>query len=162
MATASPAASLAAGWTVFTPTDGSFHVALPGVPTTRSESTQTTLGTMSVTDYAVLGADGSPTYMVAQGRLPTNAFGKFTAGDIDTFLAATIGGYASSASGITSKQAQITFLGYAARTATITAGKSVQELLAFVAGDNLYILDVAHAPTAAVTPDQFFGSFRLP
>lgn len=161
---ATPTASLAAGWAMFTPSDGSFSVALPGTPTIKSSSGETTLGTMHVTDYAVVGALAQPTYMVAQGHLPDGTLSKYSAGQLDTFLKAAVGGYANSASGTTSNQADTTFVGHAAKTATVTtkaSGNAIQELVAFVTGNDLYILVIAHASTQNVAPNQFFATFQL-
>jgi len=157
---AKPSVSIPAGWKNFTPDDGSFSVAFSGTPTTATGSQESDFGTVEGNTYSLVAGD--TTYQVTQERFPAGTLSELSAGDQDQFTGGLITGLVTAAGGVASNQADVTFVGRAAKTATITAGAKAEEVVAFVFANDAYFLLVVHTAGVTVDSAQFFGTFQLP
>jgi hypothetical protein len=152
--------SIPAGWKAFSPDDGSFSIAFSGTPTTASGSQASDFGTVEGNTYSLVAGD--TTYQVTQERFPAGTLSELSAGDLDQFTGGLITGLVTAAGGAASNQADVTFAGRAAKTATITAGTKAEEVVAFVFANDAYFLLVVHTAGVTVDSAQFFGTFQLP
>lgn len=152
--------SIPAGWKAFTPEDGSFSIAFSGTPTKESASPVTDFGTVEGNTYSLVAGD--TTYQVTQERFPSGTLSELSAGDLNQFTGGLITGLVTGAGGVASNQTDVTFVGRAAKTATITAGNKAEDVLAFVFANDAYILLVVHTAGVTVDSAQFFGTFQLP
>lgn len=157
---AKPSVSLPAGWKDFTPEDGSFSIAFSGTPTTERASQASDFGTVEGNTYSLVA--GANTYQVTQERYPAGTLSGLSAGDLDKFTGGLVTGLVSAAGGVASNQTDSTFVGYPAKTATITAGTKAEDVLVFVFANDAYILLVVHTAGVTVDAAQFFGTFQLP
>jgi hypothetical protein len=157
---AKPSVSIPAGWKDFTPDDGSFSIAFSGTPTTASATQASDFGTVEGNTYSLVVGD--TTYQVTQERFPAGTLSELSAGDLDQFTGGLVTGLVTAAGGVATNQTDVTFVGRAAKTATITAGTKAEEVVAFVFANDAYILLVVHTAGATVDSGQFFGTFQLP
>lgn len=157
---AKPSVSIPAGWKDFTPDDGSFSIAFSSTPTTASATQASDFGTVEGNTYSLVVGD--TTYQVTQERFPSGTLSELSAGDLDQFTGGLVTGLVTAAGGVASSQTDSTFVGYPAKTATITAGTKAEDVLVFVFANDAYILLVVHTAGATVDSGQFFGTFQLP
>ena len=157
---AKPSVSIPAGWKDFTPDDGSFSIAFSGTPTTASATQASDFGTVEGNTYSLVVGD--TTYQVTQERFPAGTLSELSAGDLDQFAGQLVTGLVTAAGGVASNQTGSTFVGHAAKMATITAGTKAEDVVAFVFANDAYILLVVHTAGATVDSAQFFGTFQLP
>ena len=157
---AKPSVSIPAGWKDFTPDDGSFSIAFSGTPTTERASQASDFGTVEGNTYSLVA--GPNTYQVTQERYPAGTLSGLSAGDLDKFTGGLVTGLVTAAGGVASNQTDSTFVGYPAKTATITAGTKAEDVLVFVFANDAYILLVTHTAGVTVDAAQFFGTFKLP
>jgi hypothetical protein len=157
---AKPSVSIPAGWKDFTPDDGSFSIAFSGTPTTASASQASDFGTVEGNTYSLVVGD--TTYQVTQERFPAGTLSELSAGDLDQFAGGLVTGLVTAAGGVASNQTGSTFVGHAAKTATITAGTKAEDVVAFVFANDAYILLVVHTAGVTVDAAQFFNTFQLP
>jgi hypothetical protein len=157
---ANASVSIPVGWKDFTPDDGSFSIAFSGTPTTASGSQESDFGTVEGNTYSLVAGDN--TYQVTQERFPAGTLSELSAGDQDQFTGGLITGLVTAAGGVASNQADLTFVGRAAKTATITAGAKAEEVVAFVFANDAYFLLVVHNAGVTVDSAQFFATFQLP
>ena len=157
---AKPSVSIPAGWKDFTPDDGSFSIAFSGTPTTERASQASDFGTVEGNTYSLVA--GANTYQLTQERYPAGTLSGLSAGDLDKFTGGLVTGLVTAAGGVASNQTDSTFVGYPAKTATITAGTKAEDVLVFVFANDAYILLVTHTAGVTVDAAQFFGTFQLP
>jgi len=157
---AKPSVSIPAGWKDFTPDDGSFSIAFSSTPTTASATQASDFGTVEGNTYSLVVGD--TTYQVTQERFPSGTLSELSAGDLDQFTGGLVTGLVTAAGGVASNQTGSTFVGHAARTATITAGTKAEDVLVFVFANDAYILLVTHTAGVTVDAAQFFNTFQLP
>jgi hypothetical protein len=159
--TEAPSAALPAGWSTFTPEDGSFSMAFPGTPkkTTATQSAGT-LGSIDVNGFAIEVT--GVTYTAVQERFAAGTISAFSDTERDQFLTAIISGLAKTNDATTSNAGDLTFATYPAKKATVSANGQAEDVITFSFADDVYILFVKYDLGAAVDTTPFFSSFQLP
>jgi hypothetical protein len=158
--TAAPSAVLPAGWSTFTPDDGSFSIAFPGTPVASHKTQSTALGDVAINGFVVV--KGGVTYSAIQERFASGTLSAVGDSERGQFLGGVITGLGTSTEATVSNAADLTFAGYPAKKATLTANGQSEDAITFVFADDCYILVVKYNIGATVDTTPFFGSFLLP
>jgi len=159
-ATPMPPASLIAGWTKFSPADGSFEIQMPGLATELKTEIATTTGSIPYTMEMVMRPGSVTGFIVAWADYPAATAANLKA---DPILAASqANDLAGVVGGTVTNQAQVTFVGHPGRAWTVKFPTGTVESRAYLVGARAYLLKVVSGsgddPSLAQT---FFDSFRV-
>jgi len=150
-------AVLPAGWKLFTPTNKTFTVALPCVPTPTTQS----ISSVTVSLYKCTDNTHQVEYRVAQTTLPQAI--SSTAGQTSTILKDTINGVIASNPGSTLVTSQQTTVGpYQAIDYTIkTQAGSYYKFRSIIAGNSIYEIGTLSSSDSPLYYDQFITSLKI-